>query len=79
MEGMEGMEGAWRGYHLHITGGGKHVQVAAEIICLDCCSYNKLYVLTSGCLNGGEKVPEQVRLIMMAATWPVKKYGGGER
>ena len=52
-----GMEGAWRGYHLHITGGGKHVQVAAEIICLDCCSYNKLYVLTSGCLNGGRKSP----------------------
>lgn len=56
----------------------KHAQVAGEIICLDCFSYNKLFVLTSGCLNGEEKLPEQVRLIMMTATWSVKKYGGGK-
>lgn len=37
--------------------GGKHVQVAGEIICLDCFCYNKLCVLTSGYLNGEEKAP----------------------
>lgn len=48
-----------RGYHLRIMVGGKHVQVAGEIICLDCFSYNKLYVLTSGCLNGEKNSPSR--------------------
>lgn len=52
--------------------------MASEIICLDCFSYNKLYVMTSGCLDGEKNSPEQVRLIMMTATCSVKKYGGSK-
>lgn len=59
-------------------GGGKHTQVAGEIICLDCFHYNKLYMLTSGCLNGGENLTKQVRLIMMTATCSVKQHGGSK-
>lgn len=53
--------------------------MAGEIICLDCFGDNKLYLVTSGCFNGGKKIPRAGhRLIMMTATWSVKKYGVGE-
>ena len=55
MAGLEEEEGVSSSYY----GGGKHVEVAGEIICLDCFGYNKLYVLTSGCLNGEKSSPSR--------------------
>lgn len=56
---MAGWGGGVVGGIIFILCGGKHVQVAGEIICLDCFSYNKLYVLTSGCLNGAKNSPSR--------------------
>lgn len=49
----------WVGYRLHIMWRKTCLGGRGEIICLDCFGYNKLHVLTSGCLNGGgwRKIP----------------------